>query len=125
MLANGTIRAVIAAKDVGRARRWYADKLGLNPLREEAHGLLYQIGGTQFFLYQTGTAGTAQNTVAEFAIADFEGTMADLRQRGVIFEEYDYPDFKTVNGVIALDGVRAAWFKDSEGNILALSEVRR
>ena len=50
--------------------------------------------------------------------------MADLRQRGVIFEEYDYPDFKTVNGVVSLDGVRAAWFKDSEGNILALSEVR-
>ena len=123
MLANGIIRAVIAAQDVNRARRWYAEKLGLNPLREQAQGLLYEINGTQFFLYQTSTAGSAQNTVAEFEVADFDDTMADLRQRGVVFEEYDYPDFKTVNGVIALDGVRAAWFKDSEGNILALSEL--
>ena len=123
MLAHATIRAVIAAKDVQRAQRWYADKLGLNPIGEQAQGLLYEINGTQFFLYQTSTAGSAQNTIAEFETADFDGTMADLRQRGVVFEEYDYPDFKTVNGVIALDGVRAAWFKDSEGNILALSEL--
>src|SRR5450432_980365 len=118
MVANAKIRAVLAAQDLGRARDWYAEKLELNPVSEEAQGLLYDVGGTEFFLYQTSSAGTAQNTVAEFAVADFEGTMADLRKHGVVFEEYDYPDFKTVNGVVTLDGVAAAWFKDSEGNIL-------
>jgi len=124
MLANSTIRTVIAAQDVERAKQFYAEKLGLHPVRQEAQGFIYNVGGSEFFLYQTSSAGTAQNTVAEFAVADFDGTMADLRKHGVIFEEYDYPDFKTVNGVVSLDGVHAAWFKDSEGNILALSEKR-
>jgi catechol 2,3-dioxygenase-like lactoylglutathione lyase family enzyme len=124
MLANSTIRAVIAATDLDRAQRWYAEKLDLRPLRQEAQGLLYQLGSSQFFLYQTPTAGTAQNTVAEFEVADIEAEMADLRRRGVIFEEYDYPDFKTVNGIAMLGSDRAAWFKDSEGNYLALAQRR-
>ena len=124
MLANSTIRAVIAAKDLARAQRWYAEKLDLRPLREEAQGWLYQVGSSQFFLYQTSSAGTAQNTVAEFEVADIDAVMADLRRRGVIFEEYDYPDFKTVNGIAMLGSDRAAWFKDSEGNFLALAQRR-
>lgn len=124
MLANSTIRAVIAAKDLARAQRWYAEKLNLRPLREEAQGWLYQVGSSQFFLYQTSSAGTAQNTVAEFEVADLDAVMADLRRRGVIFEEYDYPDFKTVNGIAMLGSDRAAWFKDSEGNFLALAQRR-
>ena len=125
MLASATIRAVIAAKDIDRARRWYADKLGLQPLREEAQGLVYGVGSTEFFLYPTSFAGTAQNTVAEFEVADFDATIADMRRHGVVFEDYDYPDFKTVNGVATLDGIRGAWFKDSEGNILAVSELHQ
>jgi catechol 2,3-dioxygenase-like lactoylglutathione lyase family enzyme len=124
MLANSTIRAVIAAKDLARAQRWYAEKLDLRPLREEAQGLLYQVGSSQFFLYQTSSAGTAQNTVAEFEVADIDAVMADLRRRGVVFEEYDYPNFKTVNGIAMLGSDRAAWFKDSEGNFLALAQRR-
>ncbi|MEP7294532.1 MAG: VOC family protein, partial [Chloroflexota bacterium] len=110
------------AQDIERARRWYAEKLGLSPLREEAQGLLYATGGSQFFLYQTATAGTAQNTVAEWDVDDLEAVMADLRGRGVVFEEYDYPDFKTVNAIATLGNDRAAWFKDSEGNFIALSQ---
>jgi catechol 2,3-dioxygenase-like lactoylglutathione lyase family enzyme len=124
MLANSTICAVIAAKDLDRAQRWYAEKLDLRPLRQEALGLLYQVGNTQFFLYQTDSAGTAQNTVARFEVDDIDAAMADLRRRGVIFEEYDYPDFKTVNGIAMLGSDRAAWFKDSEGNFLALAQRR-
>ena len=124
MLVNSTIRAVIAAKDLARAQRWYAEKLDLRPLREEAQGWLYQVGSSQFFLYQTSSAGTAQNTVAEFEVADIDAVMADLRRRGVIFEEYDYPNFKTVNGIAMLGSDRAAWFKDSEGNFLALAQRR-
>ena len=124
MLANSTICAVIAAKDLERAQHWYAEKLDLRPLREEALGLVYQVGGTQFFLYQTESAGTAQNTVARFEVDDLEALMRDLRGRGVIFEEYDFPDFKTVNGIAMLGSDRAAWFKDSEGNFIALAERR-
>ena len=124
MLANSTIRAVIAAKDLARAQRWYAEKLDLRPLREEAQGFLYQVGSSQFFLYQTSSAGTAQNTVAEFEVPDIDAVMVDLRRRGVIFEEYNYPDFKTVNGIAMLGSDRAAWFKDSEGNFLALAQRR-
>jgi catechol 2,3-dioxygenase-like lactoylglutathione lyase family enzyme len=124
MLTNSTICAVIAATDLDRAQRWYAEKLDLRALREEALGLLYQVGSSQFFLYQTSSAGTAQNTVARFEVDDLDAAMADLRQRGVIFEEYDYPDFKTVNGIATLGTDRAAWFKDSEGNFLALAQRR-
>ncbi len=123
MFAHYSSRAVIAATDLERARRWYAEKLGLHPLREQAQGLLYATGGSEFFLYQTGAAGTAQNTVAEWEVDDLEAVMADLRSRGVVFEEYDYPDFKTVNGIGMLGNDRAAWFKDSEGNYLALSQI--
>jgi catechol 2,3-dioxygenase-like lactoylglutathione lyase family enzyme len=121
MLANYNIRTVIAAQDIERAQRWYADKLGLHPAREQAQGLLYQVGNSEFFLYQTSFAGTAQNTVAEWEVDDLDAVMAELRRRGVVFEEYDFPGFKTVNGVATIDGERAAWFKDSEGNTIALS----
>lgn len=122
MLASFNIRAVIAAADLARARQWYAEKLELHPIREEAGGLFYATGASQFFLYETQTAGTAQNTVAEWDVDDIEAVMADLRARGVVFEEYDYPDFKTVNGIAMLGDTRAAWFRDSEGNFLALSQ---
>jgi hypothetical protein len=123
MLASYNIRAVIAVVDLERARQWYAEKLELQPLREEAQGLLYATGASQFFLYETRTAGTAQNTVAEWEVDDLETVMADLRARGVVFEEYDYPDFKTVNGIAMLGNARAAWFRDSEGNFLSLSQA--
>lgn len=122
MLTSFNIRAVIAAADIARARQWYAEKLELHPLREEAGGLFYVSGAAQFFLYETRTAGTAQNTVAEWEVDDIEAVMAHLRARGVVFEEYDYPEFKTVNGIAMLDKTRAAWFRDSEGNFLALSQ---
>lgn len=122
MLASYNIRAVIAASDIERARQWYAEKLELHPIREEAGGLFYATGASQFFLYETRTAGTAQNTVAEWEVDDLETVMADLRARGVVFEEYDFPDFKTVNGIAMLGSARAAWFRDSEGNFLALSQ---
>lgn len=122
MLASYNIRAVIAAVNVQRARQWYAEKLELLPTQEAAGGFIYVCGASEFFLYETGTAGTAQNTVAEWEVDDIEAVMAHLRSRGVVFEEYDYPDFKTVNGIAMLGNTRAAWFRDSEGNFLALSQ---
>ena len=78
-------------------------------------------GGVQFGIYPTrASAGTA--TVAEWEVADLQAEMKDLRNRGVTFEEYDLPGLKTIDGVAEIGGFKGAWFKDSEGNILAISE---
>ncbi len=123
MLARFPIYAFIATKDIERARRWYAEKLGFEPAGELPDGLVYKSGGTQFMLYQSTLAGSAQNTVAAFEVTDLDAVMADLRGRGVVFEEYNFPDFKTVNGVASLEGLRSAWFKDGDGNIFALNQM--
>lgn len=122
MLSNLEIYAVIPASDLGRAREFYEDKLGLKPEEERDEGLIYKVKDSKFLLYETSFAGTAQNTSATWVTDDLDSEMADLRSRGVEFEEYDFPGLKTVNGVMADENGRAAWFKDSEGNILALSE---
>ena len=123
MLSDLEIYAVLPASDLGRAREFYKDKLGLEPVEERREGLIYQTSsGPKFLLYETQFAGTAQNTAMNWAARDLDAEMAELRSRGVVFEEYDFPGLKTENGVATDDDGRGAWFKDSEGNILALSE---
>ena len=122
MFANFKIYPVLAAVDIERARRWYADKLGLQPTKDIQGELLYELHGSSFLLYPTSAAGTAQNTVAAWDVDNLEAVMSELRERGVVFEEYDAPDFKTVNGIADFGQARGAWFKDSEGNILALNQ---
>ena len=114
--------ATIPAKDVTRARTFYSEKLGLEPAREVGGGFLYETGkGTGFLLYESQFAGTNQATAMGFQVADFDGTVEELRGKGVTFEEYDFPEVKTDNGVMEMpDGTKAAWFKDTEGNIIAL-----
>ncbi len=114
--------ATIAVSDFERAKRFYEEKLGLTPSEELGFGARYQVGSTSFLLYESSFAGTAQSTAASFAVDNLDETMAQLRARGVVFEEYDFPGLKTVNGVADMEGIRSAWFKDSEGNILALGE---
>jgi catechol 2,3-dioxygenase-like lactoylglutathione lyase family enzyme len=115
----------LAASDIGRARAWYADKLGLTPEKEEMGGraLWYRTGGTWFLVYQTETAGTARNTVGGWEVRSLESLMAELRSRGVTFEDYDFGEMRTVDGLLSMDGYKAAWFADSEGNILELTEA--
>ncbi len=124
MLSDSEIYAVLPASDLGRAREYYKDKLGLEPAEERSDGLIYQTkGGPKFLLYETQFAGTAQNTAMNFVTDDLDAEMADLRSRGVVFEDYDFPGLKTENGVAEYDGGRGGWFKDSEGNILAVGEM--
>lgn len=123
MLGRFHIRTTIPASDLDRARRFYAEKLGLQPVGEAADGLEYELPGSSFLLYQTAYAGTAQHTIAEWMVEELDSLMSDMRGRGVIFEDYDYPTLKTVNGVATFGDQRVAWFKDSEGNILALTEL--
>ncbi len=126
MLGDFPMSARLAAVDIGRARAWYEAKLKLAPQREDVGGsaLWYQCAGTWFFLYQTDSAGTAQNTVGGWEVKGIESVMADLRSRGVVFEDYDFGEMKTVDGLLtAGPGFKAAWFRDSEGNVLELTEV--
>jgi catechol 2,3-dioxygenase-like lactoylglutathione lyase family enzyme len=122
MLANCNVQATIPAADLERARRFYANVLGLHPIEETAVGLTYQSGKTLFFLYPSSSAGTAQHTIMSWFTDNLEALVLELQTKGVVFEAYDLPGLKTVNGIAQLEGERAAWFKDSEGNILAISQ---
>jgi catechol 2,3-dioxygenase-like lactoylglutathione lyase family enzyme len=118
------ISARAAAIDLDRARHWYEDKLGLTPDQSDVGGHWYRFGGdTWLYLYATPSAGTAQNTIAGWVVKDIEAVMAGLRERGVTFEDYDFGEMKTVDGLIDFGSAKAAWFKDSEGNTFELTEV--
>lgn len=113
-----------AALDLDRARQWYEDKLGLTPDQSDPGGHWYRFGGdTWLYLYGTSSAGTAKNTIAGWAVKDIDAVMTHLRERGVTFEDYDFGEMKTVNGLVDFGGAKAAWFKDSEGNTYELTEV--
>src|SRR5258705_13148714 len=118
--------AYIPATDVARARRFYEQKLGFKPSREVAGGVHYDFAeGTGCFLYPTLNAGTSRASQAFWAVDDVEREVAELKGRGVKFEEYDMPGMKTENGIAIAGGAKAAWFKDSEGNILAIIQDYR
>src|SRR5919205_1581687 len=124
MLKDTAVAAVLPAKDVGRAKEFYRDKLGLEPIQNADDNLMYECGnGTRFLLYQTDNAGTAKNTQMGWVTDDVERDVQELRGRGVVFEEYDLPGLKTENGIANSDAGKAAWFLDSEGNILSLFEM--
>jgi predicted enzyme related to lactoylglutathione lyase len=111
----------IPATDVARARKFYEEKLGFKPSRELAGGVSYEFAnGTACFLYPTPNGGTSKASQAFWQVADVEAEVAELKSRGVVFEEYDYPNMKTVNSIATGGGAKAAWFKDSEGNIMAI-----
>lgn len=123
MLSGRRVYATIPAADLDRAKRWYEEKLGLTPRGDEPMGAIYDTGGgTGFLLYPTPNAGQAPNTLATFSSSDVPGDVAKLRARGVVFEEYDFPGLKTVDAIATFGDRRAAWFKDSEGNILAIGD---
>lgn len=120
--------ASLPASDIERARSWYEETLGAKPATIVEDGsLIYMQGDSGFMVYASEFAGTNKATAAGLAVRDFDAAVTELRGKGVVFEEYDFGDeLRTVDGIAtAPDGTRAAWFKDSEGNILALSEDPR
>ncbi len=124
-IAEYPVYAVLPASDFARARSWYQEKLGLTPSEEAPGNAWYPCAdGTWFILTQTPNAGTAKNTAAGFTVKEIESVMADLRSRGIAFEEYDFGEMgRTQDGLIAMGNIKAAWFKDSEGNTIELSQV--
>ncbi len=125
MLSQSAVEANVRAGDLKRAREFYADKLGLTPIAEYPGQVLrYRTGaGTFFNVYETQFAGQAGHTIAQFHVDDVDQEVRDLTARGVEFEVYDMPGVEWKDNVAHLPGVgKAAWFKDSEGNILCVDD---
>ena len=125
MLSTSRVEANIPAADLGRARAFYADKLGLTPTRELAGvNLVYRTeGGSTFNIYETVFAGQAGHTIAQWHVDDIETEVHDLKAKGVVFEVYDMPGVRWSGEIAELEGLgRAAWFKDSEGNIMCVDQ---
>ena len=123
MLSDHPIRATLPASDLERAKTFYREQLGLTPTHEGPEGLSYDSGPqSRFFVYPSQGPASGQHTQMGWQVSDIAGEVAELRARGVTFLEYDTPYIKTVDGVATMSGVKAAWFKDSEGNVLGLVE---
>jgi catechol 2,3-dioxygenase-like lactoylglutathione lyase family enzyme len=119
MLQKSPMYAYLPAKDVARARRFYEAKLGFVAKGEIAGGVVYESArGTACFLYPTPNAGTSAASQAFWQVDDVEREVAELRAKGVTFEQYDLPGMK--DGIVTAGGAKTAWFKDTEGNILAI-----
>jgi predicted enzyme related to lactoylglutathione lyase len=124
MLKNAPVSVVLPATDLERAKKFYTEKLGLTEsASQEPGGAMFDCGeGSKLYVYKRAPV-KVEHTQANFMVEDIEAEIKDLRGRGVVFEEYDFPGLKTVNGVATMGkGFKAAWFKDSEGNILALGQ---
>ena len=124
MLADNTIELSLPASDIERAKEFYLNKLGFKPTQVLPDGgAFYESGGARFLLYPTPFAGTNQATAGGWGVDNLEAVVAELKGNGVVFEEYDFDELKTVDGIATTgEGLKAAWFKDSEGNILGIFE---
>ena len=123
MLRDAQIVPYIPVKDVERARKFYEEKLGFTPKELYAGGAVYTSANVSwFFMYPTPNAGTSKASQAFWTVPDVKKEVAELKARGVVFEEYDTPQMKTVDGIFTGGGAMTAWFKDTEGNILAVSQ---
>jgi tRNA-Thr(GGU) m(6)t(6)A37 methyltransferase TsaA len=133
-LGRGAVATRLPAQDLERARRFYSEKLGLEPVEERPGGLLYKVGTGEFALYASAGAPSGEYTQMGWEVDDLESTVAELRERGLELEEYDIPGLTTVDGIADVTGnypskggigERAAWFRDSEGNLVGIGEAIR
>ena len=122
MLGNREVAATVAVRDLAAARRFYEEKLGLSPVHEEGEeAVTYRTGSSQLLVYRSEFAGSNQATAATWMVDDgLDAIVRDLGAKGVPFERYDFPDGKHEGDVHVIGDMRAAWFKDPDGNILAL-----
>ena len=121
MFESRPVYATLPAADLDRAKAFYAEKLGLVPTSEAPGGIFYRCGGnTRFFVYPSQGAASRTHTQMNWTVDNLEIEVDGLKARGVIFEEYDLPNLKTVNGIATNGRIKTAWFQDSEGNLLGL-----
>src|SRR5688572_18208873 len=131
MLEDVKVATRIPVRDLRRARSFYAEKLGLEPSEERPGGLLYRCAQGEFALFESAGAASGDHTQMAWEVRDLEATVEWLRARGVVFEEYDFPGLRTVGGIAEVAGnypskggvgERAAWFRDSEGNLFGVGQ---
>jgi predicted enzyme related to lactoylglutathione lyase len=133
-LAAGAVATRLPAQDLDRARRFYAEKLGLEPVETRPGGLRYQCESGSFALFESAGRPSGEHTQMAWTVADVDAAVAELKARGVEFETVDVPGLKTVDGLADVEGnypsaggigERAGWFRDSEGNLIGLGEAKR
>jgi catechol 2,3-dioxygenase-like lactoylglutathione lyase family enzyme len=130
MLKDGRVATRLPAQDLERARAFYSEKLGLEPVEERPGGLRYTFASGEFALFASAGGPSGDHTQMGWEVDDIDATVAELRSRGVVFEEYDFPGFETVDGIATIEGnypskgtgERAVWFRDSEGNLLGIGQ---
>lgn len=133
MLHNSEVATRLPAQNLERAKAFYADKLGLRPAEERPGGVLYRLGNSKFALFASGGRPSGEHTQMAFEVADLESVVDELRRRGVEFEDVDVPGLRTVDGICEVEGnypsvgigEKAAWFRDSEGNLLGIGQPIR
>jgi catechol 2,3-dioxygenase-like lactoylglutathione lyase family enzyme len=134
MLRDGDVATRLPAQDLDRARAFYAERLGLEPVEERPGGLRYECGRGRFTLFESAGVASGSHTQMAWEVDDIDAVVAELRSRGVVFEEVDVPGLRTVGGIADVEGnypsaggvgERAAWFRDSEGNLLGIGQAVR
>jgi catechol 2,3-dioxygenase-like lactoylglutathione lyase family enzyme len=134
LLGNAAVATRLPAQDLERARRFYAEKLGLEPVEERPGGLRYRCASGEFVLFQSAGAPSGEHTQMAWEVDDIEAAVLRLRERGVVFEEFDIPGLTTADGIAEVEGnypskdgigERGAWFRDSEGNLLGVGQPVR
>lgn len=121
VLANGKVMAMVAVKDMATAKAFYGGTLGLKQVDENAGGVAYVSGGGSLFVYGSPSAGSGQSTAATWLVDDIETAVSELKEKGIVFESYDMPGATKDGDVHVMGSMKAAWFKDPDGNILGLA----
>ncbi len=124
MLSNAALHPTIPAVDIKRARDFYEKKLGLKVLKTDpSPGITFEAGeGTTLYVFQREPT-KADHTVVSFTVEDVEAQVSELKDKGIVFEDVEIPGMETVNGITTMGDIKAAWFKDTEGNVLAVSNM--
>jgi predicted enzyme related to lactoylglutathione lyase len=121
MLQRAPMYAYLPARDLARARHFYEEQLGWRPIDPGPQGVTYEFaGGTACFLYPSQHAGTSQASQAFWRVTDVDREIAELKERGVSLVPYPMEGTRSPSGAITAGGAKTAWFKDTEGNVLAL-----
>ena len=134
MLAKAHVATRLPAQDLERARAFYSEKLGLDPVEERPGGLRYECADSEFVLFESAGKSSGAHTQMAFSVDDIEAVVEELRGRGLEFEDYDMPGMPRVDGIVEVPGhypskggkgERAVWFRDSEGNLLGMGQAIR
>lgn len=124
MLEQSPVCATLAAYDFHSIRPFYEEVLGLVLDREESWGLIFGEGPTRVIVYESQFAGTNRSTAATWNVNNIDACVEELRSKGIIFEHYNFPNTKWKGDIATVNGVKTAWLKDPNGNILNLSQTK-